>query len=147
MAAANSEYTHSRVNAMMTVPIITDSTMLPPGKMAGACRSRKTDPTATFMPSVFMISASHIDTSRTRPVALRVKLKSCGSCRGCGCRCHTDHFLRACPAVAGTGGNGGASEAGPMTCLSSPPTRWLSSENLNRSARYSTRDTSVARSS
>ena len=77
MAAANSEYTHSRVNAMMTVPITTDSTMLPPGKMAGACRSRKTDPTATFMPSVFMMSASHIDTSRTRPVALRVKLKSC----------------------------------------------------------------------
>ena len=79
MAAANSEYTHSRVNAMMTVPITTDSTMLPPGKMAGACSSRKTDPTATFMPSVFMISASHIDTSRTRPVALRVKLASCGA--------------------------------------------------------------------
>src|SRR5215813_2365673 len=79
MAAANSEYTHSRVNAMMSVPITTDSTMLPPGNMAGACRSRSTEPTATFMPSVFMISASHRDTSRTRPVALRVKLKSCGA--------------------------------------------------------------------
>src|SRR5579864_4980586 len=64
---------------MITVPMTTASTMLPPGKIAGACWSSRTDPTATFMPSVFMIRASHMDTSRTRPVALRVKLESCGA--------------------------------------------------------------------
>src|SRR5215831_19792854 len=68
----------------------------------------------------------------------------------CGNRNHAIHFLRARPAGAGSGGevgDGRASLAEPMRCLSSPATRWLSSENLNRSARYSTRDTSVARSS
>src|SRR5579864_8356672 len=79
MAPANSEYTHSSVNAMIRVPMTTASTMLPPGKIAGACCSSRTEPTATFIPSVFMIRASHIDTSRTRPVALRVKLESCGA--------------------------------------------------------------------
>ena len=64
---------------MITVPMITASTRLPPGKIAGACWSSSTEPTATFMPSVFMMRASHMDTSRTRPVALRVKLESCGA--------------------------------------------------------------------
>ena len=58
MAAENSEYTHSSVNAMITVPMITARTRLPPGKIAGACWSSSTEPTATFIPSVFMISAS-----------------------------------------------------------------------------------------
>ncbi len=64
---------------MITVPMITASTRLPPGKIAGACWSSRTEPTATFMPRVFMMRASHMDTSRTRPVALRVKLESCGA--------------------------------------------------------------------
>src|SRR6202035_4740783 len=71
MAAANSEYTHSSVNAIRMVPMTTATSMLPFGKFAGACRKRKTAPTATFMPSVFMISASMSETSRTTPVALR----------------------------------------------------------------------------
>src|ERR1700687_3729590 len=71
MAAANSEYTHNRVNAIRSVPMTTASSMLPFGKFAGAWRNRKTAPTATFIPSVFMIRASISETSRTSPVALR----------------------------------------------------------------------------
>src|ERR1700730_3130453 len=51
--------------------MMTATSMLPSGKLAGACRNRKTAPTATFMPSVFMIRASISETSRTSPVALR----------------------------------------------------------------------------
>src|SRR2546422_10528893 len=51
--------------------MMTATSMLPSGKFAGACRNRKTAPTATFIPSVFMISASINETSRTSPVALR----------------------------------------------------------------------------
>src|SRR2546426_7516918 len=51
--------------------MMTATSMLPSGKFAGACRNRNTAPTATFMPSVFMISASINETSRTSPVALR----------------------------------------------------------------------------
>src|SRR5260370_32811965 len=51
----------------------TATSMLPFGKFAGAWRNRKTAPTATFMPSVFMIRASINETSRTSPVALRRK--------------------------------------------------------------------------
>src|SRR2546422_7632908 len=53
--------------------MMTATSMLPSGKFAGACRNRKTAPTATFIPSVFMISASINETSRTSPVALRRK--------------------------------------------------------------------------
>src|SRR5438876_6901253 len=51
--------------------MMTATSMLPSGKFAGACRNRKTAPTATFMPSVFMIRASISETSRTSPVAFR----------------------------------------------------------------------------
>src|SRR5215470_10386399 len=47
----------------------TASSMLPPGKSAGAWRNKKTPPTATFMPSVFITKASNSDTSLTSPVA------------------------------------------------------------------------------
>src|SRR3989442_13749165 len=53
--------------------MMTATSMLPSGKFAGACRNRKTAPTATFIPSVFMISASINETSRTSPEALRRK--------------------------------------------------------------------------
>src|SRR3989440_2281004 len=53
--------------------MMTATSMLPSGKFAGAWRNRKTAPTATFIPSVFMINASISETSRTRPVALRRK--------------------------------------------------------------------------
>src|SRR5216683_3059510 len=69
MAEANSEYTHSSVNAITSVPMPIASSMLPPGKLPGACSSMKIAPSATFMPRVFMIRASHLETSRTRPVA------------------------------------------------------------------------------
>src|SRR5712691_8437273 len=49
----------------------TARSMLPFGKFAGAWRNKKTAPTATFMPSVFMIRASISETSRTSPVAFR----------------------------------------------------------------------------
>src|SRR5258707_2546703 len=71
MAAANSEYTHSSVNAITSVPMPMASSMFPPGKSPGACSSMKIAPSATFMPRVFMIRASHLETSRTRPVAFR----------------------------------------------------------------------------
>src|ERR1700694_5316993 len=51
--------------------MMTATSMLPSGRFAGAGRNRKTAPTATFMPSVFMIRASMSETSRTSPVALR----------------------------------------------------------------------------
>src|SRR5438445_12655272 len=51
--------------------MMTATSMLPSGKFAGACRNKKTAPTATFMPSVFRIRASISETSRTSPVALR----------------------------------------------------------------------------
>src|SRR2546425_8573821 len=53
--------------------MMTATSMLPSGKFAGACRNRKTAPTATFIPRVFMIRASINETSRTSPVALRRK--------------------------------------------------------------------------
>ena len=92
---------------MMTVPIPRTAPCCRRGRTPGACRSRKTDPTATFMPSVFMISASHIDTSRTRPVALRVKLKSCDApVAGAGTDVIRITSCALAPAVAGAGGNG-----------------------------------------
>src|SRR6266702_6553708 len=71
MAAAKVEYTHNSVNAISRVPMITATSMLPWGKYAGACKNRKTAPTAIFIPKVFMIKASNTDTSRSSPVALR----------------------------------------------------------------------------
>src|SRR3954452_17812372 len=55
--------------------MITASSMLPRGKLAGACRNRKTPPTATFIPIVFLTNASNADTSRTSPVALRANVR------------------------------------------------------------------------
>jgi hypothetical protein len=57
------------VNAITSVPMAIASSMLPPGKFPGACSNMKIAPSATFMPRVFMIRASHLDTSLTRPVA------------------------------------------------------------------------------
>src|SRR3954471_24548683 len=63
---------------MRTGPMITASSMLPRGKLPGACRNRKTPPTATFIPIVFMTRASNPDTSRTSPVALRANTRGGG---------------------------------------------------------------------
>src|SRR5260370_12029539 len=54
--------------------MMTARSILPPGKSAGACSNKKTPPTATFMPSVFITKASNNDTSLTRPVAFLRKI-------------------------------------------------------------------------
>src|SRR4051812_31758763 len=64
---------------MISVPRITASRMLPPGKAVCACRNRNTPPTATFIPKVFMMKASKKDTSRISPVELRTKTPACSS--------------------------------------------------------------------
>src|SRR5579859_686463 len=71
MAAAKVAYTHNNVKAITSVPMMTASSIFPCGKNTGACKNKKTAPTAIFMPKVFMMKASSSDTSRISPVALR----------------------------------------------------------------------------
>lgn len=59
---------------MTNVPIKIASSIFPPGKFPGACSSRNTAPNATFIPRVFIMSASQRETSLTKPVEFRTKL-------------------------------------------------------------------------